>query len=661
MMTSRIEIKRRVNRKLALAAMLGVSLIAMVASIACSPTGTSFFTPKIEGIERFASEEDFKTYLEEAAGIQYYGFATSLQMPITPMLVPPLPSEFEARGGDIRGWTAVVPDRVSGTTVQVMGIDEPDIVKTDGKEIYFSRSYIWRPWGGPRLEAEIWPVPEEGKTMVIRAFPPEDLAVESSIGRQGDLLLVEDILVIFSEDRIYGYDVSDPESPQKEWDIKLGSGTSLVGARLYKNKIYLVNQTSINVVDPGPIRPLSANGVPLTIDYREIYHPIVPIPADVTFVAMVLDPGSGEIERDISFVGPSASSIVYMSAKSIYVTYSYFESVTRFLPDFFGKEASDLIPAWLVSKLEKLEGYDISQQAKLTEFQVLWQSYLNSLDSDERLRIENEIADRMADYYKKHVRDLERTGIIRITLDGFELDASGNVPGRPLNQFALDEYNGHLRVATTVGEGFGFGFGRGASANDVYVLDEDLDIRGAVKGLGLTERIYSVRFIEDKGYVVTFRQTDPFYVLDLSDPQSPELKGELKIPGYSSYLHPISKDRILGIGQEGWQVKISLFDVSRAARPKELDKYLLDESWSDVLQTHHAFLLDTKHEVFFLPGSNGGYVFSYEDDELSLTRAVSDISARRAIFLDDYMYIIGDSGIVVLDENTWKRVEELEF
>lgn len=659
-MTGLMEIKRRVNRKLVLAIMVGISLIAMLVPIACSPTGTSVFNPKIEGVARFASAEEFKTYLEEAAGIQYYGFSTSLPMPL-----PPLSSEFGTGGGDVKGGTAVVPDRISGTTVQVIGIDEPDIVKTDGKEIYFSQSYFWRGWVEPMLEEQLWPIPEEGKTRLIRAFPPEDLAVDSSIGKQGDLLLVGDILVIFSGDRVYGYDVSDPESPQKEWDVKLGSGTSLVGARLYKNKIYLVTQTSINIVDPGPIIPMSANGVPFTIDYREIYHPIVPIPADVTFVAMVLDPSSGEIEKDISFVGPSASSIVYMSAESIYVTYSYFESVTRFLPDFFRKEAGDLIPSWLVSKFEKLEGYDISQQSRLTEFQVLWQRYLNSLHSDERLRIENEIADRIADYYNRHIRDLERTGIIRITLDGFELDASGNIPGRPLNQFALDEYNGNLRVATTVGAGFGFEFGfgirGGESANDVYVLDEDLDIQGSVKGLGLTERIYSVRFIEDKGYVVTFRQTDPFYVLDLSDPESPELKGELKIPGYSSYLQPISKDRILGIGQEGWQVKISLFDVSRADRPKELDKYLLDESWSDALQTHHAFLLDKKHEVFFLPGSNGGYVFSYQDDELSLTRAVSDITARRAIFLDDHMYIIGDSGIVVLDEDTWKRVEELEF
>ncbi|PKP55212.1 MAG: hypothetical protein CVT89_09125, partial [Candidatus Altiarchaeales archaeon HGW-Altiarchaeales-2] len=96
-------------------------------------------------------------------------------------------------------------------------------------------------------------------------------------------------------------------------------------------------------------------------------------------------------------------------------------------------------------------------------------------------------------------------------------------------------------------------------------------------------------------------------------------------------------------------MKISLFDVSDVKNPKESDKYLLDESWSDILNTHHAFLLDTKHEIFFLPGSKGGYVFSYKDDKLKLIKAVSEISARRAIYINDYLYIIGDDKIVVLN------------
>ena len=203
--------------------------------------------------------------------------------------------------------------------------------------------------------------------------------------------------------------------------------------------------------------------------------------------------------------------------------------------------------------------------------------------------------------------------------------------------------------------------GTGESANDVYILDENLEITGSVKDLGLTERIYSARFIADKGYLVTFRQVDPFYVLDLSDPKNPELKGELKIPGYSSYLHPITKDKILGIGKEGSQVKISLFDVESPENPSELAKYTLNEYWSDILNTHHAFLLDKKHEIFFLPGSKGGYIFSYEGNQLKLTRAVSDIRARRAIYINDYLYIIGDDKIAVLNEIDWEKVNELEF
>jgi uncharacterized secreted protein with C-terminal beta-propeller domain len=278
------------------------------------------------------------------------------------------------------------------------------------------------------------------------------------------------------------------------------------------------------------------------------------------------------------------------------------------------------------------------------------------------LRIDNEIENRMADYYQDHKRDLETTGIIKIGLDEFEITASGNVPGKPLNQFSLDEYNDDLRIATTVGEGFRFGFGgTRESANDVYVLDGNLNKKGALQDLGLEERIYSARFIEDKGYLVTFRQIDPFFVIDLSDPMKPELKSELKIPGYSSYLHPITKDKILGIGKEGSKVKISLFDVSNPENPLEVDKYTLDEYWSDILDTHHAFLLDSKHQVFFLPGRRGGYIFSYKNNNLELRRAVSEIAARRAIYLDDFLYIIGDNKIVVLNEINWEEVNELEL
>jgi uncharacterized secreted protein with C-terminal beta-propeller domain len=291
------------------------------------------------------------------------------------------------------------------------------------------------------------------------------------------------------------------------------------------------------------------------------------------------------------------------------------------------------------------------------------QQFMASLDEDELLRIENELNNKMTDYAKEHSRDLEKTGIVKITIDNFEVKSTGSVPGVPLNQFSLDEYQGNLRIATTTGRrsilpGFA---GRGESLNDVYVLDDNLKQTGSVLNLGLTEQIYSVRFIEDKGYVVTFRRIDPFYVLDLANPKNPQLKGELKIPGYSSYLHPISKDKILGIGEEDNRVKISLFDVADPSNPTETAKYNLDEYFSEIAQTHHAFLLDDKFNVFFLPGSRGGYIFSYEDNDLELVRALSDIRARRAIFINDYFYIIGDDRIMVLNETDWQEVNQLRF
>jgi uncharacterized secreted protein with C-terminal beta-propeller domain len=610
---------------------------------------------KVKDVEKFASEEDFKNYLQNAqlsysGGFVPTGMGENFQF--AEKAVSPPTADGRGAGGE--------EERVSTTNVQVLGIDEPDIVKTDGKEIYFSPAinYYLR-----LLIEEIVPPGYNGEIKLIKGFPPADLKVDFEIDQSGDLLLKNNILVIFSGDKIYGYDVSDKKSPEKKWTIDLENNNYLVAARLYNNKIYLVTRTQIDSYRPCPIKPLSADGTALEIKCTDIYHPVPQVPIDVTYHTMTLNPDSGKIENTTSFVGNSSSSIVYMSENAIYITYSYFENTVKFYTDFFKEKCKDIIPGWVIDKLGKLQEYDISDSSKLTEFEIVLQRYYSSLDDDERLKVENEINNRLEDYFKDHKRELETTGIVKIGVSDFKIAADGNVPGQPLNQFSLDEYEGYLRVATTVGQNmFWWGFNVPQdSANDVYVLDKNLEITGSVKDLGLEEKIYSARFIEDKGYLVTFKQTDPFYVLDLSNPKKPELKGELKIPGYSSYLHPITKDKILGIGKEGSQVKISLFNVADPKNPTEIDKYTLDEYWSDILNTHHAFLLDEKHSIFFLPGQKGGYIFSYKNDRLELEKAVSDVTAKRAIYINDYLYIVGDDKIVVLNESDWTKTNELEF
>jgi len=626
------------------------------------PTSTGLATTfTLKNIKTFASESDFKEYLKESeSSISYYGFFAGAPRYLEEQIAMPAPQAEGFTKGEVS------PERISETNVQVPGIDEPDILKTNGKEIYFSPGRIWPIWREIPLEMEIAPPYYQKKeTKIIKAFPPTELKNLSQIEESGDLLLLKEknILVIFSGQKIFGYDIAKPQEPKKKWELELGKKNTIVSSRLYKDKIYLVTKNLIDEVHPCPIKPLFVEGKAIEISCSEIYHPIFPLPIDVTFLAIVLNPDSGQIEKKISFVGSSGQSVLYMSENSLYLTFTYYESIVKFFANFLKEKANDLFPSWLIEKIEKLDSYDISDQAKITELGLILEKYQRSLDDDERLKLENEMENRMADYYKEKMRELEKSGIVKINLEKLEIENVGNVPGYPLNQFALDEYQGNLRIAVTVGERFGwFGFGGNqSSANDIYILDKNLNILGSVKNLGLTERIYSARFIEDKGYLVTFRQTDPFYVLDLSNPQKPELKGELKIPGYSSYLHPITKDKILGIGKEDWQVKISLFDVQNPKDPREAEKYILKESWSDILNTHHAFLLDKKHQIFFLPGSSGGYIFSYKNDKLSMTKAVSGISAKRAIYLNDYLYIVGDNKIVVLNELNWEKIKELEI
>jgi len=637
-----------------------VSTIPFVSKPSQKPSVPSVLA---ETIQKFSSEEEFKNYLTQAEEVSgYFGIGYFAGRGGWEEAGIGMPSPLLAEEGGV----PKAPERVSETTVQVPGIDEPDVVKTDGKEIYFSPRRSWPIWREPVIVERVPPYPyQKPKIKIVKAFPPTELALDSEIEKSGDLLLIKDkkILVIFAQKEILGFDVSDPKNPKKKWEMKLDEKNQIVTSRLYKGKIYLVTKNLIDKIHPCPIKPLIVEGKEIEIKCQEIYHPVFPVPVDVTFLAMILDPLSGEIEKKISFVGSSGKSVVYMSENSLYITYTFYESIIKIFSKFLKQNGKDLFPEWVREKIEKLETYDISEQAKMLEWQIILEKYRNSLDKDERLRFDNEFQNRFSDFVKKEMRGIEKTGIAKINLEKFEIVASGEVPGFPLNQFALDEYKENLRIAVTVGERswwWGFGWQR-ESANDVYVLDKNLTIIGKIQDLGLTERIYSARFIQDKGYLVTFRQIDPFYVLDLSDPKNPQLKGQLKIPGYSSYMHPITKDKILGIGKEGWKVKISLFDVKDAENPQELDKYILDESWSDILNTHHAFLLDEKHQIFFLPGSKGGYIFSYSGDKLKLVKAVSQISARRAIYIGDFLYIISDTKITVLDENTWEKIKEFEI
>jgi uncharacterized secreted protein with C-terminal beta-propeller domain len=201
--------------------------------------------------------------------------------------------------------------------------------------------------------------------------------------------------------------------------------------------------------------------------------------------------------------------------------------------------------------------------------------------------------------------------------------ASGEVRGWTYDQFAFSEYNDHLRVTTTDVDWW-WGVGQSDEdvepGNNLFVLGDNdngaLKVVGSVEGYAPGERIMAARLMGDVGYVVTFEQTDPLFTFDLSDPEAPHLKGELTMPGFSSYLHPLGEDHLIGIGRDGnedgqtFGVAINVFDVSDLTKPALTHQLTLntgDWAWSEALWDHHAF---TYHRgILSIP------FYSYEDGQ----------------------------------------------
>jgi uncharacterized secreted protein with C-terminal beta-propeller domain len=209
--------------------------------------------------------------------------------------------------------------------------------------------------------------------------------------------------------------------------------------------------------------------------------------------------------------------------------------------------------------------------------------------------------------------DIQTTNIYRVSVNQETVtpQAQGSVIGSPINQYAMDEYNGYFRIATTTwiqdnattSDGVVFQVSR--QVNSIYVLDMNLQIVGKMEKFKMDESLYSVRFVGDKCYVVTFKQIDPFFIIDMSNPTAPKVAGQLKIPGYSTFLYPMDENHVIGLGKENSTLKLSLFDVSNVNAPTEVAKYIVDAKYSDstALYEPHAFLYDPQRQMLVIPVS----------------------------------------------------------
>ena len=513
--------------------------------------------------------------------------------------------------------------KVSGTNNQEAGVDEPDLVKTDGERLVTvarGRLNVIELADGPRVTgsvalprvspAELLLVGDRALVLLRTGFPQGLTERSPGVVPQGRGTTV--LVVDLAEPRI-----------ERSFDFE----GELVASRLVGETARLVMSsgpplvpyTAAPAVRDDRIRELTAddwlpayrvrNGTDTItgrlVDCDRVSHPVEPTGAALLTVVSV-DPDADRPGEAVTVAG--AGETVYANETSLYVGTQ--RSVAPAAPG--AVQPTD----WVLTDLHR---FDISDPAR-------------------------------ARY----------TG-------------SGEVPGRLLNQYSMSELDGRLRVATTAERSTG-------TESFVSVLEQRgdgaLDVVGQVGGLGKGERIHGVRFVGELGYVVTFRQIDPLYVIDLSQPANPRRRGELKIPGYSAYLHPIGDDLLLGVGQDGdafggrTGLQVSVFDVADPDAPAQLHKLALLGGESGAEFDPHAFLYwpDTATTVLPVQVPDGGIPFlgavGYRVGRGGIEQ-IARISHQhrdgpgsahtpivRSMVIDDELFTFSDRGVLVSDLET---------
>lgn len=273
---------------------------------------------------------------------------------------------------------------------------------------------------------------------------------------------------------------------------------------------------------------------------------------------------------------------------------------------------------------------------------------------------------------------------------------AGSVPGKILNQFSMDEKDGYFRIATTNSSNWS----SETNTNNLYVLNENLEIVGKIEDLAKGEKIYSVRFMQNRAYMVTFVETDPLFVIDLSEPTNPMVLGELKIPGYSKYLHPYDENHIIGFGEktktneDGGVVtdgmKMALFDVTNPNKPQELYSVDIGDqgTYSELLYNHKALLFLKEKNIIAFPINikeeeddttklkfqgavvygldlENGFTLKGQIAHMQITDEYNDYEytkqVERIIYIKDSLYTLSESLIKATDINTMEETANIEI
>lgn len=544
----------------------------------------------------------------------------------------------------------------SKTNNQVEGVDEADQVKTDGEYIYsiVNGRVIITDIRNPSAMEKIAELPYEA------TFYPSQLFLnETTLIVLGDQHMPYDykgtaessskrvMMPYTSSTQVRLYDIKEKESPKLVREI--GAEGHLNGARKIDNMLYFItnvfpNYWAFEEGNEGELRPFTYDSQKGDQASPMPYSDLSILPGtlEATYsVITAMDLNNPQESQVVTKGYLGGSNAMYMSNKSLYLTAPIYIQATQ------------------------------DDQNSTT---MMW----NPQETN--------------------------TEIFKFSLDGtkVEFTSSGEVEGMLLNQFSMDEYNNYFRVVTT--KGFAWNV-ETPSENNLFILDEGMKKVGSIEGLAKGERIYSARFMGDKAYMVTFKETDPLFVMDVSNPTAPKVLGELKIPGFSNYLHPLDENHLIGFGYDTTSIpgengsqpriitggmKISLFDVSDFHDPKEKDVEIIggQGTYSSLQYDHKALFQHQQKGLYGFPITiyeginNEGYgKFTGEGAmiyEITTEHGIQQVAnlvnnenlnshedwekaIQRIMYVDETMYTISMKEMKSYDLNTFKEISSVAY
>ena len=520
------------------------------------------------------------------------------------------------REGGQSAFSKTANTEYSTTNVQVAGIDEPDYIKNDSKYVYIVSENIL---------TVIDAYPAETASVVLRTA----LDVESQYIQ--NMFLNGDRLVIFYDE--YGVKEAISQYGFIPYDYSYPVTHALIVDVTDKGKPNILKDYSIEgyFQDARMIGDYAYFVTNSHVDYQHPRFPVIwernePIMTSETFyfenaghisnfnTLTAIDIFGGAINSESFLTG--GSDTFYVSEDGFYLTYQQYPE-SGFSKEVLHKRFFDaivpLLPDGLQDGIRAIQG-DSSSNAyeQWMEISEIMQETYGEMTADEREELFKKIDESTIEYDIRSENVRVETVIHKISIDEDRIEyvARGTVPGRLLNQFSMDQSGERFRIATTTEQYTEYhGLIR---ANAVYVLDEQLDVVGGLDQIARGESIFASRFIGDRLYLVTFQQIDPFFVIDLSA-DTPEILGELKIPGFSNYLHPYDEDHIIGIGMDTDEVgngrvqtrgvKLALFNVADVGNPKVLDETVIG-SWyasSAANADHRAFFFEKATNILSIP------------------------------------------------------------